>query len=230
MDETAAGEVVTPRNVFAVAAAYSRVRALADAGASLPLQVFRRTDAGRQRVTGGLADLLDRPAPTVTGANLVAQTMAHLNLHGEAFVGLFSNPAGDVEQLVLLPPDRVTVELKAGLPLFTYTDGSGQPRTLSERDVLHVRGLSVDGVRGLSPVAACRESLGTTRAAERSAAHGLANAAAPAGVLSVSGSPAEVDELMGNLDRRWAERHGGAENRGGSPWWPPRPSRSRRSG
>ena len=41
---------VTPGNALAIADAYACVRALADAAASLPLHVYRRTDDGRQRL------------------------------------------------------------------------------------------------------------------------------------------------------------------------------------
>jgi len=116
---------VTPDNALSIGDAYACVRALADAAASLPLHVYRRTADGRERMDGRTADLLRRPAPAVTQANLVGQLVAHLNLHGNAYLGKFKDAGGRVEQLALLAPDRVTPELRGGLPLYTVRDERG---------------------------------------------------------------------------------------------------------
>ena len=59
----------------------------------------------------GAPPRLERPAPATTQANLVAQTVAHLTLHGNAYIGKFRDETGQLEQLALLHPDRVQVEL-----------------------------------------------------------------------------------------------------------------------
>lgn len=208
-----AGVPVSPRGSLAVADAYACVRCLADAAASLPLHVYRRTGRGRERVEDGLAELLRRPAPALTQAGLVAQMVAHLNLWGEAFLGLYRDESGAVFQLGLLAPDRVQVDVRAGMPLYGYADEHGRYGVYTTADVLHVRGLSLDGLRGISPVKQAREALGY---AEALAAHGsrfMRNGARPAGVLSVPPGPAS-DELIENLREGWEARHGGAEAAG----------------
>src|SRR4051794_21979180 len=114
LQRTDSGVPVSPRGAMAVADAYACIRCLADAAASLPLHVYRRTSAGRERLQGGVAELLRRPAPAVTQSALVAQLVAHLNLWGEAFLGLYRDQDGAVFQLGLLAPDRVTVEQRGG--------------------------------------------------------------------------------------------------------------------
>lgn len=53
--------------------------------------------------------------PATTQAALIGQLVAHLNIYGNAFLGKYRQ--GDrVEQLALIHPDRVTVELRAGTP------------------------------------------------------------------------------------------------------------------
>jgi phage portal protein BeeE len=75
MLNSAPGEVsITPSNALAIADAFACIRALADAAASLPLHVYRRTDDGRQRLEGRTAELLRRPAPATTTANLVGSS------------------------------------------------------------------------------------------------------------------------------------------------------------
>ena len=73
--------------------------------------------------------LLARPAPGTTQANLVGQVVAHLNLHGNAYVGkLRPGGEGAVTQLWCAPPDRVVPELRAGVPVYTFTDARGRVR------------------------------------------------------------------------------------------------------
>src|SRR4051794_33906444 len=56
---------VTTANALRVSDAYAAIRVLADSVSSLPLHVYRRTDAGRVRAGDGAraVQLLNRPAP-----------------------------------------------------------------------------------------------------------------------------------------------------------------------
>src|SRR5829696_4038112 len=75
----------TPERALRVGDVWACVRALSDAAASVPLIPYRRTATGRVRLsTGKLANLLDRPAPATTQANLVAHMVSHLALWGNA--------------------------------------------------------------------------------------------------------------------------------------------------
>jgi len=212
LSSTATGVAVTPHTALSIADALACVRVLAESAASLPLIVYRRSGEGRVRVQEGrLTDLLTRPAPATTQANLVGQLVAHLNLHGEGFLALYRDELGEVAQLGLLAPERMVVEILGGQPFYGYTDELGRQATLSDRDVIHVRGLTVDGVRGLSPVSAAREALGLSAALAEQAARTVANDSRPSGILRL-GHGAE-DRLQGLADA-WRQRHGGPENAG----------------
>src|SRR3954451_25084608 len=91
---------VTTGNALRVADAYACVRVLADAVASLPLHAYRRTEQGR--VPAGPAarinQLLARPAPGSTIADLLTVAMVHLNTHGETFVAKYRGADGEIVQ------------------------------------------------------------------------------------------------------------------------------------
>ncbi len=100
------------------------------------------------------------------------------------------------------------------MPLYTITTTEGRRETVSERDVLHVRSpLTLDGIRGLSPLAACREALESSAAMSRHAARTFANDARPSGVLKVPAGPEQAD-VMENLSRAWDDRHAGPDRAG----------------
>jgi HK97 family phage portal protein len=150
---------ITPTAALAIADVWAAVRVLADAASSLPLHAYRRTGQGRERVTSGrLVDLLDQPAPTTSQADLVSTLMAHLAVYGNGYVAKYRE-SGEVTQLGLLHPEMVRPELEGGVVRFRYTSGAGQ-RMLTTADVVHVKGLSIDGLNGLSAVQQAARVLG----------------------------------------------------------------------
>jgi phage portal protein BeeE len=85
--------------------------------------------------------------------------MAHLLLHGVAYLGKYRQ-AGEITQLGLLHPEQVWPELENGQLRFRYDPGSGPQQMLTEADVTYIKGLSVDGVNGLSAVSQASRVLG----------------------------------------------------------------------
>ena len=151
---------VTPAAALAIADVWAAVRVLADAASSLPLHVYRKTDTGRERVTSGrLVELLDRPGPATSQADLVSSLMAHLAIYGNGFLAKYREQ-GEVVQLGLLHPERIRPELEGGRLRFRYSPGTGPQQLLTEADVVHIKGLSVDGLVGLSAVSQAARVLG----------------------------------------------------------------------
>lgn len=197
--EAESGAVVSPRNAMGISTAFAAIRALADAAASLPLHVYRRGAAGRERVDDHpTARSLRRPAPGVPTGLLVWQMVATLNLHGEAFLGLYGGETGAVEQLALIAPDRVEVTVRGGVPLYTVTGEDGRRGTYTADDVVHVRGMTLDGVRGVSPVRVAREALGYAQTLAEHGSRSMRNGARPTGVLTVAAGPG-AEELAAKL-------------------------------
>jgi HK97 family phage portal protein len=218
---TVAGVPVGDRAALRLVDVLACVRCLSETASTLPLNAYRRlADDGRQRITSGqLVDLLQRPAPAVTQANLVGGVVAALACAGNAFVGKFRDGDGQIAQVGVLPPGAVTVQVVGGEPLYrywpAYPQTTGEERVLTMRDVLHVRLPVTDdlGVLGLSPIRQAREALGLARALEIEAAATVANDSTPLGVLSVPTGPAQED-LMENLRTGFESRHKGPRNRG----------------
>jgi HK97 family phage portal protein len=151
---------ITPSAALAIADVWSAVRVLADAASSLPLHVYRKAGDGRERVTSGkLMELLERPAPATSQADLVSSLMCHLAVYGNGYLAKYRR-AGEIVQLGLIHPERIRPELEGGRLRFRYTPGTGPQQLLTEADVVHVKGLSVDGLTGLSAVSQAARVLG----------------------------------------------------------------------
>jgi len=203
------GATVTPSNALAVADVFACVRVLSDAAASVPLICYRKTAEGRTRADGRLADLLRRPAPATTQANLIGQVMTHLLLWGNCYAGKFRDGEGRVSQLALLHPDRVTPELRAGEPRYVVNDGRGRQTEHGVEDIIHIRALSTDGLLGISPVRQCRVALGLAQSLAEHAVMFFENGARPTGILK---APAGQDEALRRISDVWSARHAGTRN------------------
>jgi len=157
------GQPVNRDAALRIADVFSAVRCLSDSAASLPLHAYRRADGGRERYTGRLADLIDRPAPATTTANLVGQLVAHLALDGNTFLAKYRDPDGQIIQLGALDPTRVTVALERGEPVYALSRPDGVTTRHGVEDIIHLRAMSVDGLVGLSPIRQARQALGLAR-------------------------------------------------------------------
>ena len=197
---------VTTQNALRVADAYACVRALSDSVASLPPKVYRRTPAGR--VPAGddqrLVQLLRRPSPGSTAADLFGQAMVHLNVLGECFIGKFRSDA-TIVQLACLHPDRFTVDLN-GQTIVYRLDGQTD---LGPSDILHIKGMSADGLRGLSPVSQCRLALSLSSNLQEHAKQYFEEGSRPSGVLTMpEGSSNDARQAM---REGWRNEQGGVQ-------------------
>jgi HK97 family phage portal protein len=202
----------TPERALQVGDVWACVRVLADAAASVPLIPYRRTDTGRVRLsTGMLTNLLDRPAPATTQANLVGQMVSHLALWGNAYLGKFRGEEGRVEQLGLLFPDYVAVELQAGLPLYTVTDPqTGRQSRHGTDDITHIRAMSTDGLLGLSPIKQCKIALAAAGGLGEFTAAFFENGGRPSGIITLPQGTRQ--DALKSLSMQATAIHGGARN------------------
>jgi len=199
---------VTTSNALRVSDAYAAVRCLADSISTLPLHVYRRTPAGR--VAAGedsrAVQLLRRPSPGSTGIDLISQIMVHLNIYGECFIGKYRSD-DEIVQLGLISPESVQVELRGQRMVYTLATLHHQVEVGPE-DVLHIKGMSLDGLRGMSPVTQCRFALGLSSSLQQSAKVYTEQGSKPTGVLTV---PNGNQEALERISEAWGARHGGVE-------------------
>ena len=200
---------VNTANALRVADAYACVRVLADSVASLPLKVYRRTPQGRVPAgeSSRAVQLLERPSPGSTSADLISQVMVHLNVHGNAYVGKFRSE-GEIVQLGLLDPTQVRVELSGQRIIYTLSRTEGVT-THGPEDVLHVKAMSADGLAGMSPVTQCRLALSLSSNLQEHAKQYFEEGSRPSGILTMPLGASEI--AMDRLREDWRNKHGGVE-------------------
>src|SRR4051794_6684921 len=210
--KTASGQRVTAQRSLGLAPVWSAVSIIAEKIGEQPLVVYRDLGDGKKvEATDHRAYrmLHDMPNP-VTPANRFWSTVAvHLLLWGNAFVTKHrSDITGLVEELWLLDPAHVIVEWNGAQKRFTEQTATGAKNVYSADDVLHITGLSLNGLVGESVITRCRNMLGTVMAREDFEAGFYGRGATMRGIIK---HPQKIgDDAIKNLREYWTALFGGS--------------------
>lgn len=207
-----AGKPVNERTALQMTTVYACVRVISETIASLPLHIYRYTDAGKERdYKHPLYRILhDEPNSEMTSFVFRETLMTHLLLWGNAYAQIIRNGRGDVAALYPLLPDRMRVDRNEVGQLFYEYTKDGVIHSLKPWDVLHVPGLGFDGIMGYSPIAVSKNAIGLAIAAEEYGSKFFSNGATPTGVLTHPGKVGNPSALRTS----WNEAYGGSKNAG----------------
>ncbi|HLI51911.1 MAG TPA: phage portal protein [Thermomicrobiaceae bacterium] len=208
------GRRMTHDSAMTIPAVWAAVKILSETLASLPIQMYaRQADGGKRRATEHpLYDLLhDLPNPWQTAFEFKEMLQAHVVLRGNAFARIQPGPRGMVDSLIPLHPDRVQTDTDGQTILgYRYTDPAGVVHPIRYDEMFHLRGLSLDGILGVSVIAYARESFGLAHAAESFGARLFSQDATPGGVLQHPGQLS--NEAAERLRHDWQMAHAGLHN------------------
>lgn len=176
---------VAPGAAMRVAAVFACVRLLSNSQAMLDKWLYRRDGGGWIVAEDHPVNVLlaARPNRWQTPFEFEAMLTAHRLLSGNAYAYV-ARLGKEITDIVPLNPQRMTVEQTDALELvYKYRLDNGRERTFKQSEIHHRRGLSVDGLIGLSPIAAARRAINLALRTEEHGARVFTNAARPAGVL-----------------------------------------------
>lgn len=206
------GIVVDERSSMTMSAVWRCVAVTAGVSSALPMHAFEPDS--KVRVP---APLLRRPNPEYTRAELWKLSYVHRLLWGNSYLQKVRNRAGQVVELWPVSPWRARpgrVKRTAANPrgkVFAVTDDEGRQHPLTPREIMHIPGLSYDGLEGVSPIRdAARNAIGLALAAERSGARFFAKGAQLSGVLQTDQKLTQPQADA--LQQRWEARHSGTGN------------------
>lgn len=203
---TKAGVTMSPRKALGLPAWYSGVRYLAESVAFLPAHTYRgRADARARRAD---PPWKAQPDVEVPWEALVETWMMALLHRGNAYAWKVRNASGQVVGLRPLHPDRVKVGQDPDTGQKVYEIDRKIPAT--RREVLHILGLSDNGVIGLDPIAHHLETLGRHAAAAEYAGRSFGSGTHMQAYVSVPQTL--TDEQARDLKAQWERFHRGMQN------------------
>ncbi|MDP2446600.1 phage portal protein [Pseudomonas sp.] len=192
---------------------FAGLKVLAEDAGKLPIKLYKeRPDRGRDVAKDHKVHRLisRRPNDFMTASEFWEMCVAHVVLRGN-FYAFKVMLGSEVEELLPLNPGSVKPKLRDDWSLwYDVTFANGKRDVLPASQIFHVRGLSLDGVRGLSALEYARETLGLGIAAERHGAKLFVNGANPGGALETEQTL--TDEVFERVKTSWNEKHTGLEN------------------
>lgn len=207
---TASGVRVTPETATRLVTVYACVSIIASTLATLPLIVYERRPGGIRRRAEDhemYPVLHATPNPRLTAVTFFEMLQAQLLLWGNAYAEIDHGAFRDVTLWPLISRN-VTPRIDptdGNRLVYDVKIGSGTV-TLADSQVLHIPGLSFDGLTGRSPISQARQSLGLAVAAEEFGARLFGNGIHPSGVMEAPN--ALSDKAYERLQALIAKRRG----------------------
>ena len=168
-----------------------------------------------------IAALFRKPNDWMTWPEFVQTMMIGVVLRGNGFAVIVRDRNGYPLMLVPINPDRCALYEAPDGQLFWWVTRAGYhemavlkttPMLVPYEDMLHIKGLSATGLRGLSRIAINREAVALALAQEQQYARLMGNGARPSGILTTEQKL--TPEAATKLRNDWNEVNSGLINSG----------------
>ena len=206
----AVNHITALRAVTALACA----RVIAEGLAQVPLKVYR------SRKSGGRDVARDHPLHNViahqpnewqTSYDWRETAGLHMVFAGNE-IAYINRVRGEVVELLPYAPSDVRMERVGMETRYQLKTGNDSWTTVPAQDILHLRGPSWSGWKGLDGVDLAREAIGLSLATEEHGSRLFKNGAQPGGLIYSDGITTLTKEQRDLLRDSWQESHGGGSN------------------
>jgi len=200
---------VSEKSALTITAVWRAVNIISGAIASLPLHVYKKERGSRKEsAEHAVASVLQDPSPLMTSYNFRESMNAVLLMYGNAYA-VIKREGGRPVELIPVHPSQVEIVTLAGQHHYNIRYDN-QHHSLSADEVVHIPGLSFDGVKGYSPVQVMRESMGLGMAAQKFGARFFGSGANMDGVMEIPGELS--DKAYDRLRESWDATYHSLEN------------------
>lgn len=204
---SASGKQVTEVTALGMSAVWRAVQVTCNVPAALPFGAYREKGDARVPATGHGAALLDDPHPDMTPFEFWQTVYVHRRLWGNAYVRKLRNPLGRIKELWPIHPGRVKVGRESEGGRKVYSIDGGREVYVGDDQILHLPGLGYDGICGVSPIRAARESIGLALAAEEFGAKLFGSGSLASGILQTE--QRLTQKQADAIKNRWKARNTG---------------------
>ena len=216
----ASGQIVSKEQAIRVAAVWSCVRVLSETIASLPISLYEKDSDNRKTIKSDspLNNLVgEQPSPLFNSFMFFERIIVDLSMDGNFYAYIERNAGGLPIGLHPIKCDDVDIFIAPkGRGVYYYVTDRDDTYPIQGKvesiDMIHVKGLSFDGVVGKSPIVTAAETLGIAIALDKHAGSFFKNGAAIGGILKHPGTL--KPETAKRLRESWGTKYSGAENAG----------------
>lgn len=209
---SAAGVVVTREKAISFHAFYRGCELISSYVGKLPLHVYRKRNGGHDPDTrhANYRQLRYRPSAEYNALQWKKTIEFHRMLEGNGYTFCRRNGGGQILEFVLLDPTKTWPIRTGGTLYYMTTKQDGSYQILNLKDVIHIKGMSLDALCGQGLRHLARESLGAGIATIEYGSRYFRNGAVPAVAIEVPGAmdPKAKSALM----QGWNQLHAGIDN------------------
>lgn len=220
---SAAGVTITQATALAISTVYSCVMIRSKDVARCTPRLMKVNSARSEKPVSNhpVAKLFVRPNWIQTWFEFALQMHAAFLLRGNAYAVILRDRQGSPVALIPINPDGVQILEATDGSLFYQVTRFGlfhmaalreMPMAIPEEDILHVRGLALNMLVGLSLITIARDSFGVALGLEQQAARFMANGARPSGVLTTDKKMSK--DAGDRLREQWDSLRSGLANVG----------------
>jgi HK97 family phage portal protein len=172
-----------------------------------------RTNGREEVLDHWFANLMDEPALGMSGFEYFELLTSDVAAFGNHYSLKVYNNRGEVEQLIPIEPWRITVsQLEDRSLAYNYLSPDGETGRWSDDQILHVRGMSRDGIVGECPLSLLAGTVGLARVIQTYSNRFWQQSARPSLMLEAA-APIPKEALI-QLKQSFEEYHSGAQNAG----------------
>lgn len=167
------------KNALKEATVFACIRILADAVGKLPVKVYQSKEGKQVAADHYLTKLIKtRPNPWMTARDFFKALEVQRNIHGNSYAWLDiprrGRNAGKVQGIYPLDSTKVEIWIDdvglfpgKGKMWYIYTDNKGEKYKIKPDEILHFKGLTFDGIVGMTPIELLKETVENAGAASK---------------------------------------------------------------
>ena len=218
---TASNQAVSKETSLRLSTVWSCVKVISETIASLPISLYEKDSNDKRYVLfdNPLHSLVgEQPSSIYNSFSFFERALVDLCLSGNFFAYIERNNGGFPTQLIPIQCEDVKVYVSPDGREVYYNieQNSSIPYPITGRvssdNMLHIKGLSCDGIMGKSPIESAAESLGISLAIEQFAGSFFKNGASLGGILKHPGTL--KPETAQRLRASWNQTYSGSINAG----------------
>lgn len=166
---------------------YTCINILSDDVAKLPIKVYKRQDNKIERIKNEpISEVLENK----TNSYMIPFTFKKLLMtdvltNGNFYALIKFGDDGQIEELLPMSASTTTPIVNRDGSLVYQTTANGKIRNLLPYEVLHIKGYTLDGITGLSPIRVIADSVESNYTATQFNKEMMAKGGTPEGILKV---------------------------------------------
>lgn len=175
---------LTALKALQCSAVWACVSLISESIAGLPIDIISYKDDKYTTISNHpVKKLLEHPNEFQNGFDFIDWVLNSLLLTGNAYIYKVIGSGGEVLELLPLPPYAVSVTQNPDWSLTYQVNFNNINAQVVTNNIIHIKGKSLDGYRGLSPIACSRCAIQLNLKAQEYGLNFFLNGAAPKGIL-----------------------------------------------